>query len=42
MKSLALQNMVNAKFWGKKVLKPKGKALAKDKVEKARAVNQMD
>lgn len=33
----AVQNFINKRFFGKKSLRPKGKALLKDKVEKKRA-----
>jgi len=35
---MGVQGMLNKAFWGKKSLKPTGKALQKAKVEKARAV----
>jgi len=33
--SSGVQGMLNKRFWGKKVLKPKGKALKKEQIEKA-------
>lgn len=32
--SAGIQGMINKKFWGKKSLKPKGKALKKEEIEK--------
>lgn len=40
--SLGIQGMLNKKFFGKKSLKPKGKAAKKDKIEKEKAVELMD
>jgi hypothetical protein len=37
-----VQSMINRAFWGKKSLAPKGKALAKVKVEKKLATAQED
>lgn len=37
-----VQGMLNRRFWGKKSLKPRGKALAKAKLEKKLATNQND
>lgn len=38
MSKSGVQAMLNKAFWGKKSLKPKGKALLKDEIEKKRAV----
>lgn len=37
-----VQDMINKKFFGKKSLKPKKKALKKDKIEDKLAQNQSD
>lgn len=40
--STGIQGMMNKKFWGKRSLKPKGKALKKAKIEKELATEEED
>jgi len=42
MKASGVQSFMNARFFGKKKLAPKGKALVKDKMEKKLATSQND